>query len=522
MNLKQLINFQSTLKSQLIAFLICSILFLSLVTSLTTAWQTSTKIQQSTIETGLRIAKNFAEQSVLAALTASEENAVSALERAIGFESVLAATILSEKGEKLVEKRKQALSLDFEHLTQQMVEPSLVHENDQVWVLAAPIEYEEENLDAENIEPEKSELSKLIIGYVLVTYDKSEMHNIQRSIFTSNILTGLLIAVVLFLIIHWGINKLIAPLIALSETMKVNRDSNAFVKAETRGAEEIKAMAVVFNQMIEKLQSNQVELENHRDTLESEVEIRTMELKVARDTALTASRHKSEFLANISHELRTPLQAIIGYTELVREELDSEGLIDLSDDLAKSTRSAYHLLALINNILDMAKIEAGKMDLYIQAVDLDYLLSDALETIKPMAEANNNRLILVKGELPQQLPLDRQKVMQVLLNLLSNACKFTHDGEVKLSVDFESDSLNITIADTGIGIASDMLDFIFEEFTQVDGSQTRKFEGTGLGMAITKSFCDLMQAKIDIQSELNVGTSFSLKIPVLAKQSIDA
>ena len=245
--------------------------------------------------------------------------------------------------------------------------------------------------------------------------------------------------------------------------------------------------------------------------LESEIEIRTQELIVARDGALTASRHKSEFLANISHELRTPLQAIIGYTDLVREDLELECMDAQVEDLDKSIRSAHNLLALINNILDLAKIEAGRMDLHLKAVNINNLVHETLDTIRPMAIANNNELIVNIGALTSTLMIDRQKLMQVFLNILSNACKFTRNGIITFDIFNDKSFLHFSVSDTGVGIAKDKLDFIFEQFTQVDGSQTRRFEGTGLGMAITQNFCQLMGATISVKSELGIGSVFTVK-----------
>jgi signal transduction histidine kinase len=273
-------------------------------------------------------------------------------------------------------------------------------------------------------------------------------------------------------------------------------------------------MAGIYNQMMTTLGNQNLALEKSHDTLETEVTSRTKELVVARDAALTASRLKSEFLANISHELRTPLQAIIGYTDLVREDLELECMTVQAEDLNKSIRSAHVLLALINNILDLAKIEAGKMELNVKSVDIKQLIDETIETIKPMADANENQL-LIENTIDQRiLNLDRQKVMQILLNLLSNACKFTAKGRITFTVYNDDKFLYLSIADTGVGIPKDKLEFIFDKFTQIDGSQTRKFEGTGLGMAITQKFCALMLGELTIDSELTVGTTVKVIIPI--------
>jgi signal transduction histidine kinase len=312
----------------------------------------------------------------------------------------------------------------------------------------------------------------------------------------------------------WVLNRLTTPLLRLSQTMAQARDSGHYTNADVCGPLEIRQMAGIYNQMMTTLGNQNLALEKSHDTLETEVTSRTKELVVARDAALTASRLKSEFLANISHELRTPLQAIIGYTDLVREDLELECMTVQAEDLNKSIRSAHVLLALINNILDLAKIEAGKMELNVKSVDIKQLIDETIETIKPMADANENQL-LIENTIDQRiLNLDRQKVMQILLNLLSNACKFTAKGRITFTVYNDDKFLYLSIADTGVGIPKDKLEFIFDKFTQIDGSQTRKFEGTGLGMAITQKFCALMLGELTIDSELTVGTTVKVIIPI--------
>ncbi len=365
------------------------------------------------------------------------------------------------------------------------------------------------------LDPIDEHENKQTLGYVFVEYSKQELHKIQRDIFISNIVTGAIIALVLALIMRIVINHMTLPLQKLSLTMAAARDTGLYPKAQITGAFEIREIAQTYNQMMTILEHQNDALAKSRDTLESEVEIRTQELVVARDGALTASRHKSEFLANISHELRTPLQAIIGYTDLVREDLELECMDDHVEDLNKSIRSAHNLLALINNILDLAKIEAGRMDLHLKAVNIKNLVSETIDTVQPMAKANDNELVVNIGNLSSILNVDRQKLMQVFLNLLSNACKFTKNGIITFEIRSDRSFLYFSVSDTGVGIAKDKLDFIFEQFTQVDGSQTRQFEGTGLGMAITQNFCQLMGGSLTVESQLDQGSIFKVKLPLI-------
>jgi len=519
-------------KRQLLILFVVSVILLTLITSIITAYQTSKIVAKSTISSGLQITNNFSSQSVLGLLTGSTDNAQDAVNSTLGFSPVISVAIvkednsilLSSSNDLIIARYTQLLSekLNDKKLTfngsgydKQSSLALLLDELSDTLIFAAPVvllqDVNEQELFDPNDSPEKSQL----LGFVLVEYSKQELHQIQQSIFINNIVIGVIISVLLAFLLRILITRITKPLSSLSQSMESARDLENYATAHVSGAAEIQQIAITYNQMMATLALQNNELAKSRDTLESEVEIRTQELVVARDSALTASRHKSEFLANISHELRTPLQAIIGYTDLVREDLELECMDAQVEDLNKSIRSANTLLALINNILDLAKIEAGRMDLNLKAVNVKNLVNETIDTVLPMANANNNELKTDIGKLSSTLMIDRQNVMQIFLNLLSNACKFTKNGSITFAIHNDNHYLYFSISDTGVGIAQDKLIYIFEQFTQVDGSQTRKFEGTGLGMAITQNFCDLMNGDLSVESEPEVGSTFSVKIPLV-------
>ncbi len=511
---KLIFNSKTSFKQQLLLLFFASFGCLAVVTSGVTAWQTSIELKKSTVKTGLQISDNLADRVVLALLTASEDNAREAIDNALGFESVDSISVYKDDGSILVHDSKMNDSAMPAVVSTKLTELQLYQETALTWLFFAPVIYVEDIDDMELVEPEEISQQQQVLGYVLVEYNKQALHAIQRSIIVNNFLIATVFALLLSLLISWILNRLTTPLLRLSQTMAQARDSGHYTNADVFGPVEVRQMASIYNQMMTTLGKQNLALEKSRDNLESEVAFRTQELVVARDAALTASRLKSEFLANISHELRTPLQAIIGYTDLVREDLELECMTEQANDLNKSIRSAHVLLALINNILDLAKIEAGKMDLNLKSVDIKHLVDETIETIQPMAIANENKLIVQNNVEQLIISLDRQKVMQILLNLLSNACKFTAKGQVTFTL-FNCDKfLHICIADTGVGIAQDKLKFIFDKFTQIDGSQTRKFEGTGLGMAITQKFCQLMDGEIRISSELDIGTTVNVTLPI--------
>jgi signal transduction histidine kinase/CheY-like chemotaxis protein len=248
--------------------------------------------------------------------------------------------------------------------------------------------------------------------------------------------------------------------------------------------------------------------------LELQVEKRTAELQDARGAAEAASRTKSQFLANMSHELRTPLNAVIGYSEMLMEEAEDAGHSDYVPDLKKIHSSGRHLLGLINDILDLSKIESGRMDLYLESFEVVPMIEEVAATIAPLIAKNGNTLNVEATQDVGVVRLDQVKVRQILFNLLSNASKFTEGGRVSLNASRSDGHVVFRISDTGIGMTPEQMAKLFQPFTQADASTSKKYGGTGLGLAISRKFCELMGGGVDLESTPGVGTTFIVTLPI--------
>jgi signal transduction histidine kinase/CheY-like chemotaxis protein len=246
----------------------------------------------------------------------------------------------------------------------------------------------------------------------------------------------------------------------------------------------------------------------------------------ARDQATQATLAKSRFLANMSHELRTPLNAIIGLAEMLAEDAEDQALTEFREPLDRILRAGRHLLELINDVLDLSKIEAGRLDLHEEEIDLAALVADLAGASQPLADRNGNRLVVERPAGLGAIRADQTRLRQIILNLLSNACKFTEGGTVTLAVardaEDEGDWVRFRVSDTGIGMTRDQLGRLFQEFTQADSSTTRKYGGTGLGLAISQRLAVLMGGTIAVESEPGIGTSFTVRLPAGAAAEAEA
>jgi signal transduction histidine kinase/CheY-like chemotaxis protein len=331
------------------------------------------------------------------------------------------------------------------------------------------------------------------------------------------------------------LRRVTRPLHRLVDATKAISSGDLSTKIPVQSDDEVGLLASSFNQMARDLKANigdkdryadelaklNIELEEKVQARTSELEETNRDLEVANQKIKEADQLKSEFLANMSHELRTPMNSIIGFTRLVRKK--SAGILPKRqrENLDRVEISANRLLALINDILDLSKIEAGKLRVNMMPLNLGPLFDTCLATVEPMAKKGKVRI--VKDVVPEDMPevlSDQDKLTQILINLLSNAIKFTEEGEVRLSATVENNSFKIAVSDTGIGIPPEALEYIFDEFRQVDGSTTRAHGGTGLGLSITKKLAHLLGGGIEVRSVQGKGSTFTVTLPTHKRERV--
>jgi len=321
---------------------------------------------------------------------------------------------------------------------------------------------------------------------------------------------NLLLAAIIFVLFH---SLVTSPLKIMASTLltidPIKPEKTQLQCPPGHHEDELGQLVISTNHLLYSIDSKSIERERM-----------LAEMETAKQAAEAANIAKSQFIAKMSHELRTPLNAIIGYSELLQEELPEMEPDEVITDLKNIHRSGVYLLSMVNDVLDISRIETGHVELHLQSFDIRQAVLEMLSTVKPWVDRNGNTLLCQCNENLGTMYADLGRVRQSLLNLLSNACKYTHQGTIHFEIVRETvptgDCLQFKITDTGIGMSPEQQALVFEAFTQADNSSTRAFDGSGLGLTITKSFAEMMGGSISVDSVLGQGSTFILRLPATA------
>jgi signal transduction histidine kinase len=350
------------------------------------------------------------------------------------------------------------------------------------------------------------QIAKLALGLSRNRIDHDFDEILKKMLFVN---AAIFIFLSLFIYLGFRIMAM-RPILNLREGFNKVGSGDLKTNIKTESRDELGMLSQSFNEMVEQLDQTITE----KDEFAAQLKNQADELRVLRDDALSANKHKSEFLANMSHELRTPLNAIIGFSQMLERQVFgklNDKQLEYANDIYTSGK---HLLSLINDILDLSKVEAGRMELQLSTFDFPSGLANATSLFREKAAAHGIKFDIELDDKLGSFKADERKVKQILLNLLSNAMKFTPDGgEIRVAAALIGDAIEVSVSDTGVGISDADQAAIFDEFNQGNTDHTKHKEGTGLGLALSKKFVELHGGKLWVNSELGKGSTFTFTLP---------
>ena len=462
---------------------------LALFSSLMNSWQAGRRMEGYLVEQGQRIAENLARQSILALLYRSPDNVREGVAATLAFPDVLQVEIADATHHVLLSQLKTgAVAPNGPRPPDVALSHAMLEwETSEVWRFGAPVYGGQSDPSPFEVQEHQPQL----LGYVHVMIGKGTMNRLILSLLLGNLVLTLSFAAALLVVMRYLARHMLRPLHALSKLMGRAEAGESGMRAVPDGPRDIIEMAHAFNKMMDVLEE------------------REAELKQSRDDAVRTALLKTQFAATVSHEVRTPLNGVVGMLDMLKEMYLTKRQQECVDVAWNSARA---LIELINDILDFSKMEAGKLELEEIEFDLRRLVEEVIELLAKQAQQKGLEIgYLLTPGVPGRIRGDSLRLRQVLLNLISNAIKFTEHGEVALRVAVEPGTefgLRFDVADTGIGMTPEAVRHIFESFAQADRSTTRKYGGTGLGLAICKQLVKLMKGEIGVSSELGKGSVF--------------
>jgi len=495
------LSLRSGFRQQVILTFTLGILCLSLVSSFFISSISSRSVHNQLLGQGKVITKTLAERSTLALLYQSAETAGEAADAILGFPDIVGVTIYDVNNHSLYTNGESMMSPDENKSWP--LESLIYQESPESWFFMSPVFTASGGMKEED-SPFMDDVTKPeLIGYVHVVMTKDTLNNMTGSILHTNLLVSTGLASIILLLLCTITSRLTRPLRDLADLMRCADQGDKQVRAKLKGPADIIYMEQAFNAMMGELES------------------RENELKGARDRALEAARAKAQFAAMVSHELRTPMNSVMGMIQLLQTSTLDVRQAEFARVAHNSSRS---LLVLIDDLLDFSKIESGKMQINPVDFNVHDLLGDIVKLLSTQAEKKG---LLLSQHLPTNIPDylkgDDSRIRQVLINLVGNAIKFTSKGSVTIQVDLDNElgqpMLKFAIKDTGIGIPQEAQKRIFEAFSQMDASTTRKFGGTGLGLSISIQLVDLMGGAMHVSSKPGAGSTFYFTLPLIEGDS---